>query len=161
MRKPDSVCRVCLRAPTNPHFDDLCSSECATRLSQTEYYEIELGEAIAELNEFEEGVYLPLHLKLTRAEAQLRVLEAGVRSLSNSDHLAIGPHEHKEVREWKEAQSKDDAWAVSIAKRPIKRLRKKVRQLEEELRGIDQRWKTLADRKEKMLKKLSSARGDD
>jgi len=58
MRKPDSVCRVCLRAPTNPHFDDLCSSECATRLSQTEYYEIELEEAIAELNEFEEGVYL-------------------------------------------------------------------------------------------------------
>lgn len=160
MRKAQEVCVVCQRRPSHPNFGNVCSSECASRLSQMEYYERELEEAILVLNEFEEGVYLPLHLKLARAEAQLRVLEVGVRQLFRSIHTESTGVEHREVREWRRARSEDDAWAISIAKRPIRRLRKKVRQLESELRGIDQRWRSLSDRKEATLEKLSAARGD-
>ncbi len=161
MRKPDSICRVCQCQRADPRFDDICSSECAARLSQTEYYEREFRDAVEELMEFEEGVYLPLYLKLTRAEAHLRVLEAGVRhlSLSRSGHLACKPREHQEVREWKEVQLKDDAWTVSITKTKIERLRRRVLQLEREVRGIDQMWKTLSARKQEILEKWTGARG--
>jgi uncharacterized protein YigA (DUF484 family) len=65
-----------------------------------------------------------------------------------------------EVREWKKAQLDHDKWSISLVKSPMRRLRKKVRQLERELREIDQRWQSLSDQKEAMLRKLSKARGD-
>ncbi len=160
MRKLDRICRVCQQPFSCSSFGEVCSKECDERLSQTKYYEFELGEAVAELNEFEEGVYLPLFLKLARAEAQLRALQIGVCMLSRSDHMTATHSDSLEVREWKEEQLEHDEWTISLLKRPIRRLRKKVRLLEEELREIDQRWRSLSDRKEAVLKELSRARGD-
>jgi hypothetical protein len=160
MRKPDQICRVCQQPSTASSFGEVCSNECAERLSETEYYELELVEAVAELNVFEEGVYLPLFLKLTRAEARLRVLQIGMSLLSRSGHMAETLNDSLEVREWKKAQLDHDKWSISLVKSPMRRLRKKVRQLERELREVDQRWRSLSDRKEAMLRKLSKARGD-
>jgi hypothetical protein len=160
MHKPDQVCRVCQQPSPISSFGEVCSNECAERLSETEYYELELVEAVAELSGFEEGVYLPLFLKLARAEAQLKFLENGMRNISRSDHMAATPSDSLEVREWKKAQREHDTWALSLVKSPLRRLRKKVRQLEEQLREIDQRWQSLSAQKEATLEKLSKARGD-
>ncbi|MEY4700726.1 MAG: hypothetical protein RL326_913 [Pseudomonadota bacterium] len=160
MRKPDQICRVCQQISSLSSYGEVCSTECAERLSETEYYELELVEAVAELNGFEEGVYLPLFLKLARAEAQLKFLENGMGDVSRSDHLAETPSDSLEVREWKKAQREHDTWALSLVKSPLRRLRRKVRLLGEELREIDQRWQSLSDRREAMLQKLSKARGD-
>jgi len=159
MRKPDQFCRVCQRRPSTSQFEDTCSHECADRLCETEYYERELKERVAELCDFEAGVYLPIYLRLARAEAQLRVLVVGVRQLSKVGNSTGSQNEHSEVAEWRETQAKADAWAVSLAKRQIKRLREKVRLLEEELREIDKRWRSLSAEKDATLKKLSVARG--
>ncbi len=160
MRKPDQICRVCQQPSSVSSFGEVCSNECAERLSETEYYELELVEAVAELSGFEEGVYLPLFLKLARAEARLRVLQVGMCQLSRSGHMTETLNDSSEVREWKKGQREHDTWSLSLVKGPLRRLRKKVRQLEEELREIDQRWRSLSDQKEAMLRKLSKARGD-
>jgi hypothetical protein len=160
MRKPDKICRVCRKTASHSSFGDVCSKVCAERLSETEYYELEAGEAVAELCEFEEGVYLPLFLRLGRAEAKLRVLQVGASQLLRSDRLTESPGESTEVQEWKRAQSQEDKYTVSLVKGTIRRLRKRVRRLEEELSEIDKRWQSLSARKDATLKKLSTARGE-
>ncbi len=160
MRKPDQICRVCQQLPSLSLLGEVCSPECEQRLAETEYYERELEERTATLCEFEEGVYLPLYLRLARVEAQLRVLMVGVRQLSQQEHIKSSLNEHPEVVEWRVAQAAADTFAISLAKRPIRRLRQKGRQLEKELRSIDKRWRSLFDKKEATLKKLSLARGD-
>jgi hypothetical protein len=160
MRKPDQICPVCQLLPSHSSLGDVCSDKCAERLSETHYYELELSEAVAELNDFEEGVYLPLYLKLVRADARLRVLQVGMSALTWSTRNTDTLNEPLEVREWKEAQQKQDTWALSLVQRPLRRLQKKVRQLETELREIDQHWQSLSGRKEATLDRLSKARGE-
>ncbi len=160
MLTPDRICRVCERLLSPSSLGEVCSEECAERFQRTEFYQFELKEAVAELSSFEEGVYLPLYLKLMRAEARLRVLRVGMCKLLRSDHLAAAHSDSFEVREWKEEQSQHDEWVVSIVKRPMRRLSRKVRQLEEELKEIDQRWQSLSDRREAALKNLIKARGE-
>lgn len=160
MRKPDKVCRVCRTTASHPSFDDVCSEKCAERLSETNFYELEASEAIAELCDFEAGVYLPLFLKLERAEARLRVLQVGASQLLRSDRLTELPGESTEVQEWRRAQSQEDKYTVSLVKRTIRRLERRVSVLEDELSEIDKRWQSLSAQKEATLKKLSTARGD-
>jgi hypothetical protein len=160
MLMPDRICRVCQRLPVRSSLDEVCSEECAERLPQTAFYQEELREAVDELNDFEEGVYLPLYLKVMRAEARLRVLRVGMSKLLRSDHLALAHSDPFEVREWKQEQSQHDEWVVSTVKRQMRRFSKKVHQLEEELKEIDQRWQSLSDRREAVLEKLSRARGE-
>lgn len=160
MRKPDQICRVCQQPSSVSSFGEVCSNECAERLSETEYYELELVEAVAELNGFEEGVYLPLYLKLARAESRLRVLQVGMCQLLRSGHMTETHSDSLEVREWKKAQLERDTWSLSLVKSPLRRLQKKVNQLEQELREIDRRWQCLSDRRQATLEKLSRARGD-
>lgn len=160
MHQPGQICRVCQQHISCLGVVEVCSKECAERLSEAEFYERELVEAFVDLHEFEAGVYLPLYLELARAEARLRVLQIGVWQLSRNGHMSVLPSDSLEVQEWKKAQSKYDRRAVSLVKRPLRRLLRKVHRLEEELREIDQQWQSLSARRDTALEKLSRLRGE-
>ncbi len=175
-----SQCRICKNEA--PKEAQVCSPECKDALEdlkiQRAWMSIEYGDALVELQGFEQGPYLELYNRWDNVRAEINLLKAGILALSqplacaeptpildgitepSAQLLEARQREHKE---WEQEQNEANAHDVRYGSRKLLRLERRLKKLDRQLSLTEAEHDVLREKKyarEDTIRKLTEQLGD-